>query len=124
MLKAITLILLCQLIGESLVAASGLPVPGPVIGMVLLFLLFMLRGGVPKPIASVGDGLLNNLAVLFVPAGVGIMQHTARFGSEGLQLGATIVLSTLFTIAVTAWVMKVFMTGTAPEGEDAASDGR
>ncbi|MDY8109668.1 CidA/LrgA family protein [Fulvimarina sp. 2208YS6-2-32] len=109
MLRALTAIFACQLVGEALVAASGLPMPGPVIGMALLFGFFVARGGIPAPIASVGDGLLGNLSVLFVPAGVGIMQHAARISSEGVQLGGALVGSTLVTIGVTGLVMKFFM---------------
>ena len=120
LLRALTAILLCQLVGEALVAATGLPLPGPVVGMALLFAFFVLKGGIPSPIATVGDGLLNNLAVLFVPAGVGIMQHTNRIGSEGFQLGGTLIASTLITIGVTALVMRFFMkdTAAARSGED------
>jgi putative effector of murein hydrolase LrgA (UPF0299 family) len=38
MLEAIYLIFLCQLAGEAAARIPGLPVPGPVIGMVLLFI--------------------------------------------------------------------------------------
>ena len=109
MLRALTAIFACQLIGEALVAASGLPMPGPVIGMALLFAFFVVRGGIPASISSVADGLLGNLSLLFVPAGVGIMQHGARISSEGLQLGGTLIGSTLITIGITGLVMKFFM---------------
>ncbi|WP_346219141.1 CidA/LrgA family protein [Fulvimarina sp. MAC3] len=122
MLRALTGILLCQLVGEALVAATGLPLPGPVIGMALLFTVFAVRGGIPDSIATVGDGLLGNLAVLFVPAGVGIMQHTSRLGSEGLQLGGTLLASTLITIGVTALAMRFFMKDKAPQNAQESED--
>ncbi|MER0237479.1 CidA/LrgA family protein [Fulvimarina sp. MAC8] len=122
-LRALTGILLCQLFGEALVAATGLPLPGPVVGMALLFTFFVVKGGIPSSIATVGDGLLNNLAVLFVPAGVGIMQHTNRIGSEGFQLGGTLIASTLITIGVTALVMRFFMKDSAPESSGEDQDG-
>jgi LrgA family. len=37
MLGPLTVILLCQLVGEIIAKAGGLPIPGPVIGMVILF---------------------------------------------------------------------------------------
>ncbi len=40
-LKFIALLLLCQLLGEGIVIWSGLPVPGPVLGMALLWLTML-----------------------------------------------------------------------------------
>ncbi|MCB8838621.1 CidA/LrgA family protein [Aurantimonas sp. VKM B-3413] len=108
MLQALTAIFLCQLAGEFLTVGTGLPLPGPVIGMVLLFLILVLRGGVPDNIGRVGDTLLGHLSLLFVPAGAGIMQHVARLEDEAVSISATLVVSTLVTIAVTALVMNRF----------------
>lgn len=106
MLQALTLILLCQLAGEAISAASGLPLPGPVIGMVILFVVLVIRRGVPEDIGAVGDSLLANLSLLFVPAGVGILQHASRLEDEAGAVAAALVGSTLVTIAVTAFVMN------------------
>ncbi|EAU42883.1 LrgA [Fulvimarina pelagi HTCC2506] len=123
MLRALTSVLLCQLVGEALVAATNMPLPGPVVGMALLFAFFVVKGGIPSSIATVGDGLLNNLAVLFVPAGVGIMQHASRIGSEGFQLGGTLVASTLITIGVTGYLMRFFMKRGQPASGENSGDG-
>lgn len=71
MLEYLTLILVCQLAGELVVTTIGAPLPGPVVGMVLLFLFLLLKGAVPEPLGQVSGALLNNLSLLFVPAGVG-----------------------------------------------------
>ena len=124
MLQALTVILLCQLAGETISAASGLPLPGPVIGMVILFLVLTVRKGVPKDIGAVGDALLANLSLLFVPAGVGIMQHAARLEDEALAVIVALVGSTLVTIAATALVMARFGPGRfeKPAGTRQADD--
>lgn len=114
MLPAITAILLFQLAGELLAASLRLPLPGPVIGMVLLFLFFLLRGAVPEGIGRVGDGLLSHLSLLFVPAGAGIMLHLSRLQAEALPIGAALVLSTLATIAATAAAMRLLSKRTKP----------
>src|SRR5579859_1548707 len=75
MIESLALILLCQLIGEVLVRLLHLPVPGPVIGMGLLFAGLVLRGGPPEKLEQTAGGLLSHLSLLFVPAGVGIMLH-------------------------------------------------
>ncbi|MDB3936113.1 CidA/LrgA family protein [Granulosicoccus sp.] len=73
MLEYLTLILMCQLVGVFAITGSNLPVPGPVAGMIFLFLFLLIRGHVPDELASVANTLLNNLSLLFVPAGVGVM---------------------------------------------------
>lgn len=106
MLQAITAIFVCQLAGEAISVATALPLPGPVIGMAILFAALLIRGNVPQNLGAVGDGLLANLSLLFVPAGAGIMVHLARLEGEALAISATLIVSTLLTIAVTAVVMN------------------
>ena len=105
MLANLTLIFACQLGGEVGVAALGLPVPGPVAGMVLLFLYLSVRGEVPVALGSVSDGLLASLSLLFVPAGVGVMLHLRLLKEDWIAVSASLLVSTLCTIAVTALLM-------------------
>jgi len=86
------------------VRGAGLPLPGPVIGMLLLFLLMRLRLPLPPELNDAADVLLKYLALLFVPAGVGAVQHLDRLGSEGVRLGAVILLSTVILLTVTALI--------------------
>ena len=106
MLGAITLLLVYQLVGEVIVLTLGMPVPGPVIGMLLLFLTLVVRGRVSEALRDTANGLLTHLSLLFVPAGVGVMVHFSRLGSEWLPLAVALVASTVITIAVTALVMQ------------------
>ena len=122
MLGALTFILCCQLAGELLVEASGLPVPGPVVGMVLLFTWLMLRKREDKELAATADALLRNLALLFVPAGVGVVLHLGLLGREGVAISAALIVSTLATVAVTALVMQWTLRGEGGgKGETGAS---
>ena len=106
MLESIAILLLCQLAGELIVFYLQIPVPGPVIGMVLLFLGLMARGNIPEPLVKTANGLLENLSLLFVPAGVGVMSHLSLLGQQWLPLTTSLVISTLVTIAVTGLVMQ------------------
>jgi holin-like protein len=107
MLEYLTLILACQLIGEFAVSTANIPFPGPVAGMILLFIFLLVRGEVPEELGNVSAALLNNLSLMFVPAGVGVMVHFALLGTDALPLSVALVVSTLLTIAVTAVVMKL-----------------
>lgn len=106
MLNYLTLIFCCQLAGEFIIGATGLPVPGPVIGMVFLFLFLVVKGHIPRDLASTADGLLNHLSLLFVPAGVGIMLHFKLLGDDMLAIGLALFLSTVLTVIVTALLMS------------------
>jgi holin-like protein len=109
MLAAITVLLVFQLIGEVAVIAFGLPIPGPVVGMALLFVSLIVRGSVNEELGNTANGLLRHLSLLFVPAGVGVMAHLNRLANEWLPITVSLVLSTLLTIAVTAIVMRALL---------------
>jgi holin-like protein len=106
MLGAFTLLLVYQLVGEVLVQLTALPVPGPVVGMLLLFVSLAARGSAPQWLRDTCNGLLAHLSLLFVPAGVGVLLHFRRLGAEWLPISVALVASTLLTIAVTALVMR------------------
>lgn len=106
MLAYITLLLVCQLAGEVLARLLGLPLPGPVVGMVLLFVGLLVKGGLPPALEETAGGLLRHLSLLFVPAGVGVMLHLPLIAAEWLPIAASLIASTVATIAVTALVMR------------------
>ena len=106
MLAALTALLVCQLLGEALVRLVDLPVPGPVLGLVFLLVLLALRRSVPKDLETTAGGLLKHLSLLFVPAGVGVLQHLDRIQAEWLAIAAALLVSSAATIVVTAVVMR------------------
>ena len=102
MTAAIALLLIYQLVGETLTFALALPIPGPVIGMAMLLATLAVRPSLLATIKSTGTTLLSHLSLLFVPAGVGVMVHFARLSDEGVAIVAAVVGSTLLTIVATA----------------------
>jgi holin-like protein len=111
MLGALTLLLVYQLVGEVIVQVTGLPVPGPVVGMLLLFLTLLARGSAPESLRATSQTLLSHLSLLFVPAGVGVMLHFRRLQVEWLPILVALVASTVITIGVTALVMRALQKG-------------
>jgi holin-like protein len=113
MIEAFALLLLCQLAGEILSHGFGLPMPGPVIGLLLLFAgLFAAQRFVSVTPQSVNDtmlgratgGLLQHLSLLFVPAGVGVIDHLSLIDSYGPVLFLALLVSTALALGVTALV--------------------
>lgn len=106
--RALTLLLACQLAGEVLVAAArqvvpGVAFPGPVVGMGLLFAVLVLRRGAGRSLEATGGALLRNLSLLFVPAAVGIVQQGDVLATFGLPLIVALLASTVLTLVVTVY---------------------
>ena len=109
MIPALAALLLCQLVGEATVRLMGLPVPGPVLGLALLLVALWWRPAWLGTVKPAAQGILQHLSLLFVPAGVGVMQHLQRLGDEALAIGVALVVSALVGLAVTAGVMLWLM---------------
>jgi holin-like protein len=105
-LRALTLLILCQFIGEVVARAAGLTMPGPVLGLLLLLGILAVRGGPDEAMRSTSIGLLRHLSLLFVPAGVGVITQLDALGRDWLAIGVSIVVSTILGLAVTALVMQ------------------
>lgn len=124
MIRGLTVLLLLQVVGEIVVDVTGLPVPGPVVGMVLLFGWLQWR----RPAADAGtmraaDGLLRHLQLLFVPAGVGIVTHLAVLRTEAVPLGVSLVVSWLAGLVVVGWIVQGFGRHHPEPGGDATAAG-
>ena len=110
MIGSLSLILLCQLAGEAFVRGVALPVPGPVVGLMILLVLLLARdrfAGLARGplqgegVESASHGLLANLSLLFVPAGVGVVQKLDLIVDHGIAFLGVLVISVLITLVVT-----------------------
>lgn len=118
MLHALLALLVCQVTGEGIARITAVPVPGPVIGLVLMLVFLGLRRRVPDSLGTTADGLLGHLSLLFVPAGVGVMVHVTRIGQDFVPIAAALLISTVAAITVTAVVFSLvsrLMGKTTPE---------
>ena len=110
MIASLSLILLCQLAGEAMVRGIGVPMPGPVIGLMFLLVLLLLRDRFAvlargplqgDGVESTSRGLLANLSLLFVPAGVGVVQKLDLIVDHGIAFLGVLAISVLITLLVT-----------------------
>lgn len=117
-LIGITILLACQLAGEILDIWLSLPIPGPVVGMMLLLTILIIRGKPGRPLEDTSNALLSHLSLLFIPAGVGVIIHIDRLSEEWLPITIALVVSTLVTLVATALIMMTLLrlTGRASKG--------
>lgn len=109
-IQGLTVLLIFQLIGEVLSVMFALPVPGPVLGMLLLACSLLAYRSVPLFVEQASSGLLLHLSLLFVPAGVGLMVHFDRLGEEWFAIAVALLCSTLLSLVATAWLMQKLMS--------------
>ena len=118
-LSALAALLGFQLAGELISHVTGLPVPGPVVGLVLLAATLIistrLRGGHPRFADLAADGILGSLGLLFVPAGVGVVQQLSVLGSYWPAITLVLVGSTIITMLVTVGVFIAVSRLTEPK---------
>ena len=114
-LRGFALLLLLQAAGEALTRALSWPLPGPVLGMALLFVALR-WAAIRTSVAAAADALLSHLSLLFVPVGVGVITHLGLVVDHGVGLLAVLVLSTWIGIAVTALVLRLLMRGDRHHG--------
>lgn len=109
MLRSLTILLVFQLAGECLSALLNWPVPGPVLGMLLLLSVLILRGRLSAGLADDAQHLLRYLPLILIPPSVGIMDHGPTLREEGLAVGLTIVLTTIFSLLLAAGLMRIML---------------
>lgn len=112
MLLSLGIILLCQLIGEAVARGAELPVPGPVIGLAICVCLLLGRDRLTRVPGPLRDGtfertgavLVSYLSLLFIPAGVGVIQRLNVLADNAVPIVAALVISTVLGLAVTGLV--------------------
>lgn len=106
MIEGFAILLLFQLIGELITRLSGIPVPGPVLGMTLLLFAVLVFKKVPSGVRAASEGLLRYLPLLFVPAGVGLINHGLLLKQDIWVISITLIVSTVMTLVVTVLVLQ------------------
>lgn len=105
MIAGLTWLIGFQLLGELVVRVADLPVPGPVVGMLFLFVLLRLRGD-EGSVVRAGGALLRHLQLFFVPAGVGVVVYLSVLGRDALPIAVAMLGSWLLGLVVVGWTAQ------------------
>ena len=113
MLKSLFIIFFFQLLGEAIQKFFEINIPGPVIGLILLLLVFIffIKSAPPfrkikKEISETRHQIINYLSLLFVPIGVGVVMHINYLGDNLFKILAIIIIGTLSTLVFVAYIME------------------
>jgi holin-like protein len=106
MVEALALVFAAQLLGEALAGALHLWIPGPVLGMLLLFAAWPRLAPLHARIESVAVGLHGNFGLLFVPVCAGIAEHGVLLARWWGAIALALVSSTIATLVVVAWLFE------------------
>jgi putative effector of murein hydrolase LrgA (UPF0299 family) len=126
MVRGFLILLAFQLVGEILARGLALPAPGPVVGLALLVAgLAVWRAWKPfddqqlahSDLGRTSEGLLASLSLLFVPAGVGVVQYLGLLRAQGLALAAALIVSTPLTLLATVAVFLLVKRLIGRKGE-------
>jgi len=110
-LLGLVVLLLAQMVGLGLSALLGLPVPGVVIGIVLLVVLGLLRPtrAVLRVAEPAATPLLAHLQLLFVPPGVGILLELDSLAQNALPIALAVGGSFVVTLLVAGTMLQALL---------------
>jgi putative effector of murein hydrolase LrgA (UPF0299 family) len=107
MIRGLVQILLFQGAGEIISQFFSLPIPGPVVGLVLLLAFLLARKQIDPDLDLVASTMTQHLGLLFIPAAVGVVMFIPALASHGLKIGLILLVSVTITVAVTSLVLKL-----------------
>ena len=109
MLYAIAVLFAFQLLGEFLARISGLPLPGALVGTLLLLVGLLFYKRLPKSLEDTAQVLLQNMMLLFIPVIAGVMLEFGHLRREWLPFVLACVLGAAITFTATALTFRFFL---------------
>jgi holin-like protein len=106
MAQSFLTLLICQSLGELVHQLAGVPLSGPILGMVLLLALMLARGGPSTDLRASATSLLGYLSLLFVPAAVGIMPYLPVLRAQWLPVAVALLVSTVLAMGSSALIVQ------------------
>ena len=106
MIRGLFVLMLFQCLGEVVKIATGVVLPGAVIGLLLLLVMLIARGSVPEWLGTTSTGLIGQLALLLLPPSVGMFFLGAQLSGQWLAVVSAVVIGTVMTVLTSAVVMR------------------
>lgn len=106
LLRGLSWLVLFQLLGTVLNVLLLSMLPGPIIGMLLLFVFLIVRGEVGEPLSVASSSLLKYLPLILVPPAVGVMAYASDIAADFWAVVGALVLSLLLSVVFAGWLMQ------------------
>lgn len=107
-------------LGEFVSMLLPFSVPGSVSGMILLFITLHFNFIKMEQVEDVGDWLVNNMAIFFVPAGIGLMTNFDVIGAIWWQLIIIVLVSATLMMWFVGFVVQFVMKRSKKKDKEAA----
>lgn len=105
--KQLGLILAIDFAGEAISRLSGIPVPGSIVGMILLLILLKTKTLRVEQVSEVTDFLLAHINFFFIPVGVGLMVSYKYLEGHYLAGIVLILVTTAIVMTVSGGVTEI-----------------
>ncbi|TDQ37585.1 CidA/LrgA family protein [Thiopseudomonas denitrificans] len=109
LLRGLTVLIFFQLLGTGLNALLLPKLPGPIIGLVLLFAYLLITREVSPALDQAAGGLLRYLPVLLLPPAVGVMVHLADIRADLWAISGSLVISLVVSLVFVGWLMQMLI---------------
>ena len=119
LLRGLTWLVLFQLLGTVLNVLLVPMLPGPIIGLLLLFAALLLRGSASESLQVAASSLLRYLPLLLVPPAVGVMVYTEAILQDFWAIVGVLMISLLLSLVFTGWLMQTLIQRQTRRREDA-----
>lgn len=106
MIKQYAIIFMVTYLGEMISKSINFPFPGPVIGMLILFILLERKLIDVDFVEKGANNILLNLAIFFIPPGVGLISALDLLNGNVLKIGVTMILTTIITMVTTGLTVQ------------------
>ncbi|MEG0390741.1 MAG: CidA/LrgA family protein [Cetobacterium sp.] len=118
MIGEFAIILAITYISSIISKYTPIPIPGPVIGILLLFILLNFKILKVENIKNATNLMLTNLAFLFLPPGVGLLKSIDILANNWHKLFFVIVTTTIITLVITGWSVQFIIKRKEEENKD------
>ncbi len=109
LLRGITWLVVFQLLGTALNVLLLPILPGPIIGLVLLFIYLLLRKEVSAPINEAANSLLRYLPLLLIPPAVGVVTLLDVIMADFWAIAGALLISMLVSMVFAGWLMQTLI---------------
>lgn len=109
LLREMLIVLAIYFVGQFISTALHLPLPGNILGMIILLILLCTKIVKVEQVDTVSTFLLDHLAFLFIPAGVGLLNAVSDLKGNIINLLIIVITSTMVIMASTGIIVQFVM---------------